>query len=311
MNMGIHSKGDSMTTKRLAIVLALTCAFTMMFAGVALAAAGAGSSGASDPYAANASGTPHMGYTTTTVKCAVCHAVHRAPAAGEVLLRGTVANACEYCHITNAVSSVHVYDNNTANYTVDLENNHYSGAGSRCVDCHTVHAAGAVSTTGAGDIDTKILKATIGGQSGTVIAANATYSFSTGTDRAGVVTAFCSQCHTYWSNEYDDDATAQMHIMGAANASYANSQATTTVKVAWAPSTYCRSCHDAGLTDGASVANNFPHYTTGDRFLLSAAYAGGATAGAADPSEDGACLKCHRNDSDADSTADQGVGLGF
>lgn len=295
-----------MTTKRMAIVLALVCAFTLVFAGTALAVAGDGD-GYSSWVTTGDNGTvptPHAGYATTTVKCAVCHAVHRAPAAGEVLLRGTVANACEYCHIAANVSSVKVYDSTLANYTTDTENNHYAGAGSTCVDCHAVHGATAISTTGAGDINTKILKSNIGGQSGDVIAANATYSFTAGTDRMGVVTAFCSQCHGYWSNEYDDDATAYNHIMGAANANYANGQATYAGKVAWAPSTYCRSCHDAGETDGVSAADNFPHYTDGDRFLLSAANYGaiGSAVGAADPSEDGACLKCHKND------ANTGVG---
>ncbi|MBN2404163.1 MAG: hypothetical protein JXE06_01130 [Coriobacteriia bacterium] len=301
-----------MTSKKLAIVLVLACAFTMMFAGTALAVAGVDG----DQYSAwgttgaNATvQTPHAGYGTTTVKCAVCHAVHRATAGGEVLLRGTVANACEYCHITNSVSSVKVYDSVAANYTTDYENNHYAGSGSTCVDCHTVHGAGAISTTAAGDINTKILKSAIGGQSGTVTAAETTYDFTTGTDRNGVVTAFCSQCHTYWANDYDDDATANMHIMGDATANYANSKATIAANstVAWAPSTYCRSCHDAGETDGASAADNFPHYTSGNRFLLSAvnfASVGSAT-GAADPSEDGACLKCHRAD------ASTGVGLDF
>ncbi|MDZ4655851.1 MAG: hypothetical protein U1F44_08255 [Coriobacteriia bacterium] len=302
--------------KRLAVVLALTCAFTMMFAGVALAtwADGTGyASWSTTTTPANATTpTPHAGYTTATVKCAVCHAVHgrSGATAGEALLRGTVGGACEYCHIAANVSNVKVYGGNALNYTGDFNNNHMDGTSSKCVNCHAVHSANSISTTGAGDINTKILLGNIGGQYATVIGANATWNFATGSVRDGVVTAFCAQCHQYWAGGYDDDATANMHIMGAAAANYANTKATTTVKVAWAPSTYCRSCHDAGVTDGASAANNFPHYTAGARFLLSAAdftaFSAGTTAAAGDPSQDGACLKCHRNNS-----TNTGVGFGY
>lgn len=48
--------------------------------------------------AAQATG-PHGNYTTTTIKCAVCHSVHGADAAGTLLLNGTsVGNSCNYCH---------------------------------------------------------------------------------------------------------------------------------------------------------------------------------------------------------------------
>ena len=65
-------------------------------------------------------------------------------------------------------------------------------------------------------------------------------------------------------------------------------------QVAWKDSTYCRSCHDAGST------NEFPHYTPGAaRFLLSApdftSYSSAPASIGANPSMDGACLKCHKN----------------
>lgn len=290
-----------MTAKRLAIVLALACAFTMMFAGVAFAAAGALSSGIAgvDPYAASPGGTPHTGYLTTTVKCAVCHAVHRANTTGQLLLRSTVAGACEYCHITGNVATKLVYNSDAATYyTPDLETNHSGNTGSTCVNCHAVHGAGAISTTGAGDINEKILKSTLGVQSGLP----ATWSFTAGSVRDGVVSAFCTQCHPYWTDQYDMGA-GTMHVMGAASADYKSKNASSTVAasttVAWAASTFCRSCHDAGFTDqagGGNKDNNFPHYTKGAaRFLLSALnYSVISTAtGAADPSQDGACLKCH------------------
>lgn len=55
---------------------------------------------------ANNTGTPHGGYTTSTNKCAVCHAVHRADANGTVLtaINGasftplTYTKGCAFCH---------------------------------------------------------------------------------------------------------------------------------------------------------------------------------------------------------------------
>lgn len=303
-----------MTTKRIAFVLGLTCLSVLLFASTAFALAGAGSNytgfdNSMDPYALNVSGTPHTGYATTTVKCAVCHAVHRGPVAGEVLLRGTVANACEFCHIQANVSSVKVYNSDAGNYTLDTVFNHSSAGGaSECVDCHAVHGAGAISTTAAGDINEKILKANIAATPATT---PATWSFTTGTVRDGVVTKYCTQCHPYWTPEYDDALTDQHHIMTPLGDDllYGNTKASGSVQgiaVAYAPSTYCRSCHDAGLTDHVSgaAANNFPHYTDGARFLLSAASSAATPFGAAaDPSEDGACLKCHR-----DGTTGTGIG---
>ncbi|MDO9556439.1 MAG: hypothetical protein Q7J82_02495 [Coriobacteriia bacterium] len=309
-----------MTAKRLTIVLALACAFTMMFAGVALGAAADGD-GYSDPSYGATAATPHMGYTTTTVKCAVCHAVHRAPVAGQVLLRSTVANACTYCHISDNVSTVKVYGQNEANYTGDFDNNHQSSGSvtagnSSCVSCHAVHGAGSVTTTqtGSGDVATKILKANIS----TAQNVSGAWSFTVGTDKEGVVTAFCTQCHPYWTNQYDKTASdSSMHIMTATTGdgySSRNTSATinSSLAVAWTPSTYCRSCHDAGGTDqtgdGTLNENNFPHYTaSASRFLKSAASVDTSLSaiGAANPSQDGACLKCHRQNSTT------GVGLTY
>ncbi|MGB4440617.1 MAG: hypothetical protein WBJ62_00115 [Coriobacteriia bacterium] len=308
-----------MTTKRIAFVLGLTCLSVLLFASTAFALAGAGSNytGADntmDPYALNTAGTPHMGYATTTVKCAVCHAVHRGPVAGEVLLRGTVANACEFCHIQANVSTIKVYDSTATNYTTDTVFNHSSegAAGVECVDCHAVHGAGAIATTAAGDVNEKILK----GNAGTVPGGNgsvpATWNFATGSVRDGVMTKYCTQCHNYWTDAYDDAAGDTNHIMTVAGDDLLYGNARTalgvagTTAVAYAPSTYCRSCHDAGLTDHVTgaAANNFPHYTTGARFLLSAASSADPFGAAGDPSVDGACLKCHRNGT-------TGTGIGY
>jgi len=57
-------------------------------------------------------GSPHGGYNTTTNKCKVCHAVHRAEGAYYLLRAESQADACSYCHVGSAHSSTVVYDAN-------------------------------------------------------------------------------------------------------------------------------------------------------------------------------------------------------
>ena len=113
--------------------------------------------------------SPHGNYTTTTVKCVVCHAVHyAAPAApagyvagndytvpsgnqaADTLLRSKASDACIYCHATAgiAVNGKPVYDGlgqaltgvgATGGYTTTGH-----AIGENCSVCHSsVHGAGA------------------------------------------------------------------------------------------------------------------------------------------------------------------------
>jgi hypothetical protein len=107
---------------------------------------------AGDARAVNAgSNSPHGLYTTTTVKCVVCHAVHYAAPGGapvgsgqtaDTLLRMRADQACIYCHATTgqAVNGVPVYQD--ANWGANEPNGHVIGT--NCNECHTgPHAAGA------------------------------------------------------------------------------------------------------------------------------------------------------------------------
>jgi predicted CXXCH cytochrome family protein len=98
--------------------------------------------------------TPHGGYTTSTTKCAVCHAVHKAPAGGELLLRTTVAEACVYCHITKDLGVIRIYDGDPDLYYGDNKKNHSRDGGAPCSGCHSVHGADVYG----GAISAKILK---------------------------------------------------------------------------------------------------------------------------------------------------------
>ena len=117
------------------------------------------------------SNSPHGNYTTTTVKCVVCHAVHYAApvAAGgsvgtftvdtgnqqaDTLLRMKASEACIMCHATSgmAVNGRPVYDgigpaliDNTGGA---FDTGHFTGV--NCSECHTnVHGANADNSVAA------------------------------------------------------------------------------------------------------------------------------------------------------------------
>ncbi len=71
--------------------------------------------------------SPHGGYDTTTNKCKVCHAVHRAEGAYYLLRADSQDDACSYCHIGQSAHSTKVvYDLNPAG--IDTTNGHTIGA---------------------------------------------------------------------------------------------------------------------------------------------------------------------------------------
>jgi hypothetical protein len=107
--------------------------------------------------------SPHGNYTTTTVKCVVCHAVHYSAAGGapvstglqtaDTLLRMKASDACVYCHATSgmSVNGRPVYDGLGAAITgpgaTGGATNTGHVIGTNCSYCHTnVHGAGADHT---------------------------------------------------------------------------------------------------------------------------------------------------------------------
>lgn len=228
--------------------------------------------------------SPHRGYTTSTRNCAVCHSVHRARSNGELLLKSTVAQACNYCHINAAQSITQVYASSEANYTTDNVYNHSSAVTGGCSGCHTVHSAAAV---GANDINILRLQDNPASTYGTYYTDRAVIAASTGDPTQGslLLTQWCSSCHPYYNTNFNGTS----HVMTAAIATYGNTAADNSVettKVAWTKSEYCDDCHNAGAN--LVVKSNFPHYTsTAARFLTDGSASGSQV------NNDGPCLRCH------------------
>lgn len=340
-NLINHTLKESNNMKKTFVIAIMAVALVLAFASTAVARP------SGDIYKAwNAGiGSPHSGYTTATTKCAVCHSVHYAATSGstwtkagntwtagtentEMLLRSSVANACNYCHITTAVGGVQIYGGLVAAYTTSSNTAHNFAT---CEECHAVHGA----ETYAGANAAKILRQTPNGASiqpeviATTLPTTSTITplYATtaaafaDTDKYNQQTAFCSSCHREWTtssdatiqatiysdpqNEYYKGHAMTASLNSAVGAPLGNTLAAGT-QMAWSASNQCRSCHDAGGVDQSGVTfNNFPHYTQGYyRFMVSAANDAAANdASQTVPSmSDGQCLKCHKG------TATTGVG---
>lgn len=253
------------------------------------------------------SGSPHGQYSTATTKCAACHAVHNPGSlsgaatavktsdalrdanigSSEALLRGTIANACSYCHVSATFPTIKtVYAQTAANYTTASGFGHTSTGGAmsdlgvNCTDCHQVHGA---STAMASTTDLymyrKILKSQPAYDSDLAAAFGAN---GAGAANQANLTRWCTGCHNYYEAGYNGNS----HIMGPALANYANGSSGYTGRAAYFASTDCRSCHQNGVTDAlatANGANNYPHFTSGYRFLNQADSSVAATAAASAP----------------------------
>ncbi|MHB1135625.1 MAG: hypothetical protein ACYCXR_01620 [Coriobacteriia bacterium] len=253
--------------------------------------------------------SPHGGYTTATVKCAACHAVHAASTLSysyedkdgvtvtktpDTLLKMAANDSCAFCHVTNPINSKVVYGGSLAIVSGGGDDHH--SPGSNCSTCHaSVHGANAIkdvpaveglllkSLTGSyKNLDTMI--ATTADGSGFTAAEYADGTIAAG-ERSAAVGLFCAGCHSgsyqnATANSTNGTGTMTGHrVMAEARSTYNGSDigstaATLTVAAAFAPATDCKSCHDA---DNGFGDAGFPHFTPGAaRFLNSGSYAGSA-----------------------------------
>lgn len=269
--------------------------------------------------------TPHKGYATTTQKCAVCHAVHKAPAAGQLLLRSTVGDSCTYCHVTSTISSKTVYDGSTLKYTTEDDHGHQSPAVT-CVSCHAVHGA----NTFGGPRSAKILK--VWGIQQTFVL----YATNGSTDASAIINgigpldgnvlpsawpgewdtsdvqdaAFCTQCHPYYSDASETLVTAD--VMQSNGTTVTSSFKTHPLKKPGGEGG--RAYYQGFSAQGSTVPTDqsvavfstrgcfwtchksvgYPHYNGNtSRFVNGRANAESADGTVAVSSDDGACLGCH------------------
>lgn len=281
-----------------------------------------------DPGGENAAvPTPHKGYSSSTDKCGVCHSVHMAPANGEMLLRTTVAAACEYCHVTTNLGGTVVYGGVVERYySVSDSTAHNRTSYSSCRSCHSVHG----SNTLGGANDTKILRDWSLDDTGPTYTAEVLDMWpdpASLNDDDAQITAWCSGCHKYFVQSHDTTLTTQSfdhydtydwvpglsksHIMTATIDSFSNPAASPAVQgtqVAYRPSAYCTDCHDAGDRDAGTgvVTSSFPHSTPEHyKFMSKGSSAASAASTNTLSGVDGLCLKCHKGD---DSN---GVGIDY
>jgi len=250
--------------------------------------------------------SPHGGYSTATAKCRVCHSVHAASTVlgSELLLPTSVRDSCAYCHLRSGSGYTQVYGGDINNYSgTNLPNAHNTWIaggveqGVTCTMCHQVHAAQNRMTQNASLTQSLLINWVIyDPAAGAPLAADS---------REMALTRWCAGCHfnlppgtSFFATEYDMGT----HIMGPARANYANPAASFTGRVAWRDSTYCMSCHSSDY----GVPGGWPHMTAGVRFLESATSAAGVTMPASIPTQDGICLRCHR-----DGTGTAGVGISY
>lgn len=345
--------------KKTLIVLALAAALVLMFASVAMARPNGNIYISWDSTGANAAvPTPHAGYTSATEKCNVCHSVHYAATSNftwpdtaggganswtsddtdtEMLLRSSVANACNYCHIETSIGGVQLYGGIVTNYTVGSTFAH-NGPSAACSGCHAVHGA----NTFQGPNVTKILRVRADRPiQGEVLAtavdrnpAIASLYIDTndakfdiaGLGKYGQQIAFCTQCHAEYTDASESTITGgpgyydngsyiagseyKGHPLKNFDANFSAKGANFTGQAAWVTAETCRNCHDAGNVDEAGVTfNSFPHYTDG--YFVFSTYGDfqGVNNGpdnARRAASDGNCLKCHIN-----AAQDAGVGITF
>lgn len=198
----------------------------------------------------NQSTSPHGAYTTTTVKCVVCHSVHYAAAGGPVngsqtadtLLRMKASQACAFCHVTagQTVNGKPVYDGVVPVLSGGSQNSGHA-VGTNCDECHTsVHGVGADGSVAA--LNGYLLKTQL-------VTPHAVSP--TGTVTTDMITSI---------NAIDTFAVSQGFASGAAlgytPAAFANTANTDVTYRRQAIGVFCAECHNgsyASATAGAAT----------------------------------------------------------
>lgn len=171
---------------------------------------------------------PHMGFSTTSAKCAICHTIHDAPAGGINLLpKATIRDNCMVCHDGTAGNGV------------------YGAIAARGLSVGAAHRIDTTSTIPGGDADTGGNRtATFTGESG-FMSCNACHSVH----GRSVVDTFSAERVRFhatdlgWLTEWSSTKLLRQKPVG--------SETTTTVY----GSDWCIGCH-AGRSSGIAPVMN-------------------------------------------------------
>jgi len=215
---------------------------------------------------------PHAGYATTTVKCAVCHSVHRA--GGKLLNEGS---ACAYCH-TSVANQGGAVASNLISWNGVTNAGPHSG---RCTndDCHGgPHGVGSSIYDGPAS---KLISAKADANMLADLTANglpvSTLDTWNAQTRAIATGGLCSRsgCHTNSmfgvvtagaaaDRSVGTTKTVTGHRVIAAATTNWNANGTdfpttkTNLTIAFKPVDYCNSCHDL-VDDNNGGKEAFPH----------------------------------------------------
>lgn len=273
---------------------------------------GGASAWAAGYVAPTAGDSPHGGYTSTTNKCKVCHAVHLSTGSYRLLRDNSASTECDFCHGTSGVANTrpvrldqngHGLPSGTTGTIYapdDLEDTATPSAARfstdaaswGCASCHSVHNANTIQLTDVGGgTSTKLLKK-YPNPNKTSSAGYTNYDPSSATQE---LSNWCSGCH---NANIGLHTAAKMLSAGAVYYGHdaspdggVNAGATYGNPATWSvdptdgsnngPS--CKQCHQG---DGdAATAYDFPHSSGTTPSLLKS--------GSETTTLDGVCTSCH------------------
>lgn len=302
--------------KRLTFLILVICIFTALM--VASTFASGWKWDSTDP-----STSPHLGFSTSTNQCKVCHAIHSADGSSNedyttesyrLLRDNTRDSECNFCHLaTTGLSGMKMYDipSNLVNaqHRVAAVNSNApaegsaipgstggsledgsqpipeKGSASNKFNCFHCHAVHGANRIEESSLNSKIVLKDPAANGGTAVNEG----------------EFCGDCHNKNkdSRDYQNDRYhGPTHPMKTFSSDYevygADSQ------VAWKDSINCRDCHQSTKTNNTDPdKSEYPHQSKGYKFL-------------ADNNDgsnlDEVCIGCHRNPLDVNN---DGVGKTF
>ncbi len=258
--------------------------------------------------------SPHGGYSSTSNRCKVCHAVHLATGSFRLLRDNSASTECDYCHGTSGVANtkpitltenghglpsgtsgtIYAPDDLADTSTPSAARFSIDAAAWGCASCHSVHNANTIQLVDVGGGNTTKLLKKYPNPNKTQASNYTDYDPSSTNQR---LSNWCSACHNanigLHTTAKNYSASTYYYGHDASASGGANSSATYGNPASWnvAPGDgvndgpKCYQCHRA---DGNDSTPDFPHSGPAPSLLATGTVSGGGT-----PQLDNACLSCH------------------